>query len=246
MNEPTVFLRESRPMSISAFFDALPIRGPKPTPSAPQSELTTLTPSLLADLQRFERDGRRTEILEVLAAGVRHARPLSIRLQRPDGVWRLHVFPRQRLVSGTLDLQLLQAQALVSLKVLRVEPVGLRPSLAPGPGQNDGQLLSRPLGPLLWHLALNGARTDLLPEIRGPAVYRASPGFALGELSMARHYRPALHKLRGGSISLHQLARHGGFGLERAQRLLNAMYLQSGLIVSRAHQDANRFSMRWW
>ena len=45
------------------------------------SRLSTLSPSLLLDLMRFEQDGQQGGVLEVLAACVRHARKLLIHLQ---------------------------------------------------------------------------------------------------------------------------------------------------------------------
>ena len=45
------------------------------------TRLSSLNPSLLQDLLRFEQDGRHTELLEVLAACVRHARSLAVYMQ---------------------------------------------------------------------------------------------------------------------------------------------------------------------
>ncbi len=43
------------------------------------SRLSTLSPSLLLDLMRFEQEGQQSGVVEVLAACIRHARKLLIR-----------------------------------------------------------------------------------------------------------------------------------------------------------------------
>src|SRR4051812_48246097 len=61
------------------------------------SRMSSLSPSLLMDLMRFEQDGRQSELLEVVAACLRHARPLCIHLQSDDRVMPLTLFPVERL-----------------------------------------------------------------------------------------------------------------------------------------------------
>jgi hypothetical protein len=49
----------------------------------------------------------------------------------------------------------------------------------------------------------------------------------------------AIVRLQGNGVSLRELADWPGFDNERAARLLNALYLQSGLIVSRTSRAAS-------
>jgi hypothetical protein len=128
--------------------------------------------------------------------------------------------------------------ALTELRVLHVEPALLRP-----PGDPDASLIGElrlhsPLGPLLWELAMRGARKELLPEIAGPAVYRVAPGLELGALQMSGALLAAVYRLRHEGSNLRDMAEWPGFDRERAARLLNALYLQAGLMVSRSHPDA--------
>ena len=62
------------------------------------SRLSTLSPSLLLDLMRFEQEGQQGGVIEVLAACIRHARKLLIHLQVQDRVVPLTVFPVEHLV----------------------------------------------------------------------------------------------------------------------------------------------------
>ena len=121
---------------------------------------------------------------------------------------------------------------------MHIEPATLRP-----PGDATHELvgenrLHHPLTPLLWALALRGPRRDLLPEIAGPAVYRVSPALDIEALPVTGAIRAAILRLRHQATSLAGLAAWPAFDRERAARLLNALYLQAGLIVSRSHPDA--------
>ena len=96
---------------------------------------------------------------------------------------------------------------------------------------------------MLWELALRGSRDELLPEIAGQAAYRISPGLNLRELGLSGALAG-----RGGTgcsatpANLHEMSQWPGFDRERAMRLLNALYLQAGLIVSRTHPAAHQRS----
>ena len=122
--------------------------------------------------------------------------------------------------------------------LLQVQPARWRP-----PGSTDAQRADRPalyapLGPLLWAVALHGARGTLLPELDGQAAYRVSPGLALGALVVPGSMAACITRLRRHTCNLRQIASWPGVGTDRAMRLLNALYLQSGLIVSRTHPAA--------
>jgi hypothetical protein len=87
-------------------------------------------------------------------------------------------------------------------------------------------------------VALAGARGDLLPEVAGQAAYRVAPGASLAGLYMAPPLRDAINRLRGNTHGLSDIAAWPHIGPGRARRLVNALYLQSALIVSRTHPAA--------
>ena len=195
-----------------------------------------LSPSLLADLSRFERAGHASEVLEVLAACVRHSQQVVIHLQMGDAVVPLTVFARERLVHCPISIDALLRERPTELRVLHVEPAVLRP-----PGDAEPSLVAEEqhyhsLGPVLWELALRGSRGSLLPEIAGPVAYRVAPGFTLGGLRAGGVLRTGVQRLQGERFSLRDMADWPGFDASRAARLLNALYLQSGLIISRTHR----------
>src|SRR5205085_76259 len=94
------------------------------------------------------------------------------------------------------------------------------------------------LAPVLWELAMRGGRSELLPEIAGPAVYRVAPGLALTNLPVASDLVAAIYRLRRQASTLREISEWAGFDRQKALRLLNALYLQAGLMVSRSHPDA--------
>jgi hypothetical protein len=201
------------------------------------SRISSLSPSLRADLYRFEADGGASEVLEVVAACVRHAKRVTIHLQWDERVAPLTVFPEERLVHCPLPIDQLLAKPL-ELRVLHVEPAMLQPPGHEETGLVGERHLHSPLGPLLWELAMRGARHELLPEISGPAVYRVTPGLQLGSLPIADTVLAAIYRLRRESASLREISEWAGFDRQRAVRLLNALYLQAGLMLSRTHPDA--------
>ncbi len=127
---------------------------------------------------------------------------------------------------------------LPQLRVMHVEPAVLRP-----PGDPHRDLVGAPemhhaLEPLLWQLAMRGQRRGLLPEIAGPAVYRTAPGLDIDALPARGALMAAVRRLAREPVSLRELAAWPGLDRDRASRLLNALYLLAGLIVSRAHPAA--------
>ncbi len=203
--------------------------------------LSSLSPSLLQDLRRFESQGRpgdALELLEVLAGCIRHASNLLIHLQDQTRVVPLTVFPRERLVHCPLPMAQLLETRLAELQVLHVEPAVLRP-----PGDADREMVGAaechvPLGPLLWELALRGSREELLPEIAGNAAYRIAPGANLRGLVLTGSLAQAVARLKRHTTNLREIAEWPGFDRARATRLLNGLYLQAGLMVSRSHPAA--------
>ncbi len=229
-------------------------------PEAGHTALSSLSPSLLQDLQRFDAGQPQRELLEVLAAALRHTQALAIDMAWGASALTLTVFPQQRRLHCPLPLADWAAHDLGALQVRRVRPALMRaPAVAqtahvaqvarslsesqdtgqldPGdvlPGHDDPGALA----PLLWRVALQGSRAALLPELQGPAGYRVVPGLSLVCLDVPGAMASCIARLRRQTCNLAEIAGWTGVGKERATRLLNALYLQSGLIVSRSHPAA--------
>jgi hypothetical protein len=236
--EPTIPYGEPELIRASSFQRYLDELAREAREGAVSTRLSSLNPSLLQDLMRFEREGRAADLLEVLAACIRHARGVTVHLQCRERVLPLTVLPLERLVHCPLDLRALIEAQREPLTVLQVEPAVLRP-----PGDTEAGLVGevqmyRPLSPLLWAMAMHGARSELLPEVTGAAVYRVSPALDVAELRSKGALYSAVKQLRRTVASLRQIASWPGMDHERATRLLNALYLQAGLIVSRSHPAA--------
>ena len=200
------------------------------------TRLSSLDPHLLQDLQRFEsraRAGEGLEVLEVLAAVLRHGRPLRLMVEHRSHVLPLTALPRQHELWAPVSAADWEAMDWSALRVLQVEPAPDR-AFAQIPGAT-----ATPLGSVLWALALQGARAELLPEIAGPAAYRIAPSTDLGALRLTGALANTLTRLQRQGASLEDIARWPGMSRERASRLLNGLYLQAGLIVSRAHPSAS-------
>ena len=214
-------------------------RSAPPLAAQPATELSSLSPSLLQDLMRFDGPGgAQRELLEVLAACLRHTQPLAISVALDSQVLILGIYPQQLQVSCQLSMAELLAHDLRQLQVLQVQPASQREPLGAAAAGADGQLHSMPLGALLWGVALLGGRSRLLPELAGQAAYRLAPGVNLAPLNMPPELAQAVARLRGQSRNLKEIANWPGLNAERAMRLLNALYLQSALIVSRSHPAA--------
>jgi len=238
MFEPTVPFGEPELMRASAYELYLNELEAEAAQNGVSSRISSLSPSLRADLGRFEADGGTSEVLEVVAACVRHAKRVTIHLQLAEHVVPLTVFPEERLVHCPMSMGQLLAGPLTGLRVMHVEPAMLRP-----PGDEESALvgderLHFPLAPLLWELAMRGSRSELLPEIAGPAVYRVTPGLHMSAVPASGALLSGVHRLCRESANLRDIAEWPGFDRERASRLLNALYLQAGLMVSRSHPDA--------
>jgi hypothetical protein len=210
--------------------DAKPADTAPPEPGC--TALSSLSPSLLQDLQRFDPASPQRELLEVLAAAIRHTQPLAIDLAWGASALTLSVFPLDRTVHCPLPLADFLARDLGALQVRQVR------SAVPHPPADALGAGSAPLGPLLWAVALRGARAALLPELAGPAAYRVAPGVSLTGLDLPGAMAASISRLQRQTCNLADIAGWPGVGNGRATRLLNALYLQSGLIVSRSHPAA--------
>ena len=206
---------------------------------AGSTRLTSLNATLLQDLKRFEPAGRDgLEMLEVLAAAMRHGRSLLLHVQHMYRVIPLTVFPGDTLLHCTLPTERLLSLELSDMRVLHVEPARLRPLGSDHLARVGEVQHYAPLGPLLWELALRGGRGSLLPEIAGPAAYRVAPGTELHLLDLAGTLGAAVERLRREFCNLREIAAWPGFDDERAARLLNGLYLHASLMVSRTHPAA--------
>jgi hypothetical protein len=216
-----------------AMAHALPGRAAAPT------ALSSLSPSLMQDLLRFDLDGSpQRELLEVLAACLRHTQALAITVSIAQQTLTLTVFPLDRLVHCPIPMAEFLAYDLTALQVRQVQPASLRPPGSAEVARVGNPAMYAPLGPLLWGVALKGGRDTLLPELAGQAAYRVSPGISLGGLDVPGAMANCITRLRRQTCNLREIAGWPGVGPERAMRLLNALYLQSGLIVSRTHPAA--------
>jgi hypothetical protein len=204
--------------------------------------LVTLSPSLRLDLGRFERDRRGgSELLEVVAAALRHGRRLLVTVRWDDRALPLNIFPHERLVHSPLPLHGPDGCAPEALTVLRVEPAWLHVPAEQPRMPADERALYSPLNALIWSLALKGMREKLLPEIAGPAAYRASALPDSGGLDIGREWHSAAARLLRESVTLDEMRTWPGMDEFKCIRLLNALYLQASLIVSRTHPSATRW-----
>ncbi|MDL2338459.1 MAG: hypothetical protein QFE16_11515 [Pseudomonadota bacterium] len=248
MFDSTIPFGEPELMRASRFRHYLPRHDSPAVPGIVSPSLASLSPSLLADLQRFEFNEQRSEPLDVLAACVRHAQPVTVHLQCGDRAVPLTIFPHERQVHCPMPMDDLLAQRQPGLQVIHIEhallpaPRDIHARWVSSGGLAFADLCFHPLGPVLWELALHGGRRELLPEIAGPAVYRVSLGLDFGAMRMPGTLMAAVYRLRRSTCHLREMAVWPGFDRERAERLLNALYLQAGLIVSRSHPDVVRES----
>lgn len=208
---------------------------------------TVLPSTLLHDLQKLELEWAGADVLEVIAACMRHREPALVYLQHEGLVWPITLFPAEMLYHSPRPMA--ATPTLADLMLVTVEPPGVRP---PGHWMHerigDDQHYRR-LAPLLWALALHGPRGTLLKEIGGTAAYRAVPRPAIEALAAPGAVGSAVERLRHESVALRTMARWPGMSIERASRLLNALYLASSLLVTRTHPAARSEpaeSLRGW
>lgn len=206
---------------------------------------TLLPTTLMADLQRLEGTPAANDVLEVVAACIRNREAALLYLAHGPYVWPVTLFPTQQLYHSPVDVTDIAAEtSLARLTLISAEPPGVMP-----PGHSRHERVAaidkyRPLSALLWAVALNGPRDNLLGEIGGKAAYRLSSRIedlpsALGAL------QPAAFRLRQDSASLREIAAWPGMSPQRAARLLNALYLSGGLMVTRSHPSARDEPAGW-
>ncbi len=171
--------------------------------------------------------GRWRDVVEVLAASLRHAQALTLYLGGDTHVVPLTLYPLQRLVRCPLDHARFEALKLSALEVLHVEPALLR------------EPQGAPLAPIGWVLAMRGPRREVLPELAGALACRRIPGLDLQTPGLCGAVTVALERLGQESASVRTIATWPGMDAARAARLVNGLYLQGALIVSRTHPAAH-------
>lgn len=223
IDEVSIAAREVRRVAPhTALWGTEASRAPRPT---------SLSPSLLAELDRFERKAEGADPLEVLAACIRHARPLVVILEIATRLLSLRLYPLQGLFVCPADFLDLTEDRLQQLKVVRVQPG--HPHQEPVPGTADATERTGSLTLLAWQLAMVGGRFELLPEIAGRACYRVSRATDLNDLPIDDAATGLLRRMQRDNLALDDIAAVPGVGFERACRLVNAVYLQGGLITLR-------------
>jgi hypothetical protein len=200
---------------------------------------SVLPTTLVSELQHLQREAASNDVLEVVGACLRQQEAALMCLRYGDLVWPITLFPAQMLYHSPRNFSEAGLDELASLKVLAVEPPGVRP---PGHAMSErvgAEEHYHALAPLLWAVALHGPRKHLLGEIAGRAAYRYAPSRSLDDSLVAPGaLGAALQRLKRESASLRDIALWPGLSVERASRLLNALYLTSGLMVTRTHPAA--------
>lgn len=218
-----------------------PTRPFSPTPQKPGVDpevcagaaRPVLSSAMQADLQQLAASPSQISALAVFAASVRHAQPLAVHVQTSDKPFLLSIFPRDRFFQCEHELSELPAEDLALLRLVRIEPV-VPLLMGDMPSGKASSFRLGPLGLLLWRLALHGPTNELLPEIAEPAKYRLTPSLHLSGLPMHSGLPPVLQKMRNDPCTVPELAHGSTLGPTQVKRLLNALYLQSGLIVTRS------------
>lgn len=207
---------------------------------------TLLPTTLIADLRQLQREATPNDVLEVMAACLRHKESALLYLECGPFVWPVTLFPLQQLYHSPRDVPEVAARiGLSRLKLISLERPGLRP---PGHSMHDrvaAQEKYHPLPALLWAVALDGPRNTLLNEISGRAAYRLAPGRASDMAVPPGALAPAVARLRNESTSLREIAAWPGMSVGRASRLLNALYLTDALMVTRSHPAARNEPTGW-
>jgi hypothetical protein len=199
---------------------------------------TLLPTTLLADLRRLDADPVSGDVLEVVAACLRHRESALLCVQHEELVWPVTLFPQEGVYHSPRDFLDASLAGLSKLRLMTVEPPGVRP---PGHWMHERVAQAsqyRPLAPLLWSLALNGPRRTLLAEIAGPAAYRLVANASRERPNAPGALGSAVERMQHGSVGLRDMAQWPGMSTERASRLLNGVYLTGHLLVSRTHAVA--------
>lgn len=179
------------------------------------------------------------DVVEVVAASRRHSQALAVYLRCDERIVPLTVFPLQRLAHCPMQGEQFEALKLSRMQVLHVEPALLRPPGDADPLRVGDRRHYAPLATVSWLLALRGPRSEVLPELAGPRACRRVPGLVLDTPGLCGALTAALHRLGEEAASLRTIAAWPGMDAVRAARMINGLYLQGALIVSRTHPAAH-------
>jgi hypothetical protein len=201
---------------------------------------SVLSSTLAAELRTLGRDPASTDVVELIAACLRLREPALIYFRCEGLVWPITLFPAEGLYHSPREVTTAGDDALAALQSGAVEPPGVRP---PGHWMFDRvatKACYHPLAPALWAIALRGPSRELARQAGGYAAYRVLRNPGAEGLHAPGALRPAALNLYRESASLQQIAQWPGMSLERAARLLNALYLTSNLLISRTHPNARQ------
>lgn len=210
---------------------------------------TIVSSTLMAEIDALEKRQEASDALEVLAACLRLQEPALVYLRFAELVWPVTVFPAQMIYHAPRPLTEAPEQSLTRVTAMAIEPAAVRPPGHPMSNRVAADDSYYSLAPALWRLALHGPRGRILNEIGGTAAYRVLRNPKVDDLPLPGALGPAAERLRREPASLKQIAGWPGMSLERASRLLNALYLGSNLLVSRstagARADTRRSLFGW-
>ncbi len=209
-----------------------------PAESGAMQRKTVLSTTLAAELSQLERARMEGDVLEVLAACIRQRESALLLLQHRGYVWPVTVFPYRELYHMRRSIVESLREGNADLQVLAVEPPGMRPPGHEAHERIDELVAYHPLRELLWVMAMYAPRAHLLADIAGRAAYRLSAEYVPEAQALAGALGPTLRRLRHEIAPLVEISRWPGMDRERAARLLNAIYLQGGLMVLRTHHAA--------
>ena len=224
--------------------------------------LTVLPTTLLADLRRLQSDDAGADVLEVVAACLRNQESALLCLELGAYVWPVTLLPRAGLYHSPRDAMSEGLSRRAEVDLLSVHLHGAlvvwvqsgddldQRGLVRAPGDFESDRVAsadryRPLAGLLWAIAVNGPRPDLLAEISGRVAYRLVTTSKKELPSTRGAIASAILRLERQSAPLRDIAAWPGMSVERASRLLNALYLNGVLLVSRSHHAARNAPTGW-
>jgi hypothetical protein len=199
---------------------------------------TLLASTLMAELHALHRNDLADDVLQIFAVCVRLRESALVYLECERLVWPITLFPRDMLYHSPQSIAQCSETILANVRSMGVESAVVR---APGQWMHDRHAPTdayHALPPALWKLALQGPSPQLLGEIGGTAAYRVLRNPQEDRLPTPGALGPAIASMRKEAMALRHLARLPGMSVERASRLLNALYLTSNLVVTRAHPSA--------
>jgi hypothetical protein len=208
---------------------------------------TSVMPTtLFSTLRRLQADPHDNDLLSFVAACVRKRMPARLYIEHGPWLWTVSLFPEQQVYHSAQDIAAVSSLAALSkARLMNADTPTLRPPALHRMAEGGAAEKFLPINTLLGALALYGPRNTLLADIGGRAAYRLAPSGAESLPEAAGALAPAIQRLRRQAAPLRDISRWPGMSTERACRLLNAMYLTGGLMVTRAHPSARQEPGSW-